>query len=107
MKIMKIKEKDIYTKNKSKINNYKEKLNELENQIIKLSKENNDNLNKKLKEQSVLINENNILKLNQNKMKEILLMKEEELNSYRLKYFNEKEKVEKQNLLLKFFQNNK
>ena len=34
-------------------------------------------------------------------------MKEEELNSYRLKYFNEKEKVEKQNLLLKFFQNNK
>ena len=107
MKIMKIKEKDIYIKNKSKINNYKEKLNELENQIIKLSKENNDNLNKKLKEQSVLINENNILKLNQNKMKEILLMKEEELNSYRLKYFNEKEKVEKQNLLLKFFQNNK
>ena len=107
MKIMKIKEKDIYTKNKSKINNYKEKLNELENQIIKLSKENNDNLNKKLKEQSVLINENKILKLNQNKMKEIILMKEEELNSYRLKYFNEKEKVEKQNLLLKFFKNNK
>ena len=107
MKIMKIKEKDIYIKNKSKINNYKEKINELENQIIKLSKENNDNLNKKLKEQSVLINENNILKLNQNKMKKIILMKEEELNSYRLKYFNEKEKVEKQNLLLKFFQNNK
>ena len=107
IKKMKNKEKDEYFKNQSIIENYKDKISELENEIYKNKNDFSIYSDKNLKEKSILLNQINELKEENNQLSELLLMKEEELNTYILKYFNQKDIIKELNIIIEFLKNTK
>ena len=107
IKNMKIKEKDEYFKNQSIIENYKDKILELENEICKNKNDFTKYSDKNIKEKSILLNKINELTEENNQLSELLLMKEEELNNYILQYYNQKDIIKKNNLTIEFLKKTK
>ena len=107
IKNMKNKEKDEYFKNQSIIENYKDKISELENKIYKNKNDFAKYSDKNIKEKSVLLNKINELTEENTQLSELLLMKEEELNTYILKYFKQKDIIEKKTLMIEYLKNTK
>ena len=107
IKNMKNKEKDEYFKNQSIIENYKDKISELENKIYKNKNDFAKYSDKNIKEKSVLLNKINELTEENTQLSELLLMKEEELNTYILKYFKQKDIIKELNIIIEFLKNTK